>query len=170
MFESRISVGATETLLGWQKPHAKTAAWFHDMEGLAKKCIEQYCEAEKGSSPFLDGHQFKQEELESVGDLSQVSSHNVLKCLCSARIGRPDILWSVNKVARTVTQWTQACDRRLAKLIPYIHHTNEFRQHCNVGNTTEQGDYSFQCMCTISNWQERQKPKKPTWIHFHERR
>ena len=27
MFESRISVGATEKLLGWKKPHAKTVAW-----------------------------------------------------------------------------------------------------------------------------------------------
>ena len=27
MFESRISVGATEKLLGWEKPHAKTVAW-----------------------------------------------------------------------------------------------------------------------------------------------
>ena len=39
--------------------------------------------------------------------------HIVLKCLYLARIGRPDILWSVNKLARSVTKWTQACDRRL---------------------------------------------------------
>ena len=44
----------------------------------------------------------------------------VLKCLYLARIGRPDILWSVNKLA--------ACDRRLARLISYIHHTNDFRR------------------------------------------
>ncbi len=37
-----------------------------------------------------------------------------------ARIGRPHILWSVNKLARSVTKWTQACDRRLARLISYI--------------------------------------------------
>ena len=30
---------------------------------------------------------------------------------------RPDILWSVNKLARSVTKWTQACDKRLARLI-----------------------------------------------------
>ena len=32
-------------------------------------------------------------------------------------------LWSVNKLARAVTKWTGACDRRLALLISYIHHT-----------------------------------------------
>ena len=28
------------------------------------------------------------------------------------RIGRPDILWSVNTHARAVTNWTKACDQR----------------------------------------------------------
>ena len=41
------------------------------------------------------------------------------------RIGRPDILWSVNKFARAITKWTRACDKRLARLISYIHHTYE---------------------------------------------
>ena len=54
-----------------------------------------------------------------------------------ARLGRPDILWSVNKLARSVTKWTQACDRRLARLISYIHHTSDHRQYCHVGNTAQ---------------------------------
>ena len=32
---------------------------------------------------------------------------------------------------------TQACDRRLTRLISYIHHTNVFRQYCHVGNTAQ---------------------------------
>ena len=55
-----------------------------------------------------------------------------------ARIGRPDILWSVNKLARSITTWTKACDKRLNRLISYIHHTCEYRQHCHVGNTAKQ--------------------------------
>ena len=47
-------------------------------------------------------------------------------------------LWSVNKLARSVTKWTQACGRRLARLISYIHHTCEIRQHCYLGNTAKQ--------------------------------
>ena len=42
-----------------------------------------------------------------------------------------------NKLARAVTKWTQACDRRLARLISYIHHTSGFRQYCHVGNTAQ---------------------------------
>ena len=47
---------------------------------------------------------------------------------------RPDILWSVNKLARSFTKWTRACDRRLARLISYKHHTSDYRQHCHMGN------------------------------------
>ena len=47
------------------------------------------------------------------------------------------ILWSVNKLSRSVTKWTQACDKRLARLISYIHRTNDCRQYCHVGNTAQ---------------------------------
>ena len=42
-------------------------------------------------------HQFREEDNGSVGELSTVCSHTVLKCLYLARIGRPDFMWSVNK-------------------------------------------------------------------------
>ena len=76
--------------------------------------------------------------MKSVGELSQVCSQIVLKCLYSARIGRPDILWSVNKLARSITKWTKACDKRLNRLISCIHHSCEYRQCCHVGNTAKQ--------------------------------
>ena len=69
------------------------------MEGHAKKCVERYCELAnrttqqlyKISTPCIDDHHFKEEELKSVGELSKVCSQIVLKCLYLARIGRPDI-------------------------------------------------------------------------------
>ena len=59
------------------------------MEGHAKKCVERYVELAnktiqqlyKVSTPCLDGHHFKEEELKSVGELSQVCSEIVLKLL-----------------------------------------------------------------------------------------
>ena len=146
MFESRISAGATEKLLGWDKPRAKTSAWSYDMEGHARKCVERQCELVKKkkteqlckvSCPCLDDHQIQKEELENKCELSEVCSHIVLECLYFARIGRPDILWSVNKLARSVTIWTQACDRRLARLISFIHFTSDYRQYCRVGNAAQ---------------------------------
>ena len=46
-------------------------------------------------------------------------------------------LWSVNKCARVVTKWTQACGRQLAILVSYIHNTSDYRQYCHVGNTVQ---------------------------------
>ena len=51
---------------------------------------------------------------------------------------RPVILWSVNKLARSIAKWTKACDKRLNRLISYIHHTCEYKQYCCVGNTAMQ--------------------------------
>ena len=63
-----------------------------------------------------------------------------------ARIGRPDILWSVNKRARAITKWSSACDKRLARLISHIHHTCEFKQYCYMGNRAQQ--------CRIGSFQD----------------
>ena len=94
--------------------------------GHAKKCVERNCELAnkttqqlcKVSTPCIDDHHFKEEEMKPVGELSQVCS--------------------VNKLVRSVTKWTKACDKRLNRLISYIHHTCEYRQQCHVGNTAKQ--------------------------------
>ena len=144
MFELRISAEGTE-----KRPfpqNLRISSWSYDMEGHAKKCVERYCELAnkttqqlyKVSTPCIDDHHLKEEEMKSVGEVSQVCPQLVLKCLHLARIGRPDIRWSVNKLARSITKWTKACDKRLNRLISYIHHTSEYKQYCHVGNTAKQ--------------------------------
>ena len=144
MFESRVSAGRLEKLPFPQ--NIRISSWSYDMVGHAKKCVERYCELAnkttqqlyKVSTPCIDDHHFKEEETKSVGELSNTCSQIVLKCLYLARIGRPDILWSVNKLARAITKWTKACDKRLNRLISYIQHTCEYKQYCHVGNTAKQ--------------------------------
>ena len=99
--------------------HLRISSWSYDMAGHAKKCVERYCELAnkttqqlyKVSTPCIDDHHFKEEETKSVGELSNTCSQIVLKWLYLERIGRPDILWSVNKLARSITKWTKACDK-----------------------------------------------------------
>ena len=159
-FDSRISAGATENLPGWEKHHVKTVAWSYDVEGHAKKRVwkkfrpgEQKDRTYKVSTPRLGNHSCKKEELESVGELStlcsqlvelesvgemsEVCSQIVLKCLYLARLGRPDIPWAgwKNKLVRVVKKWTRVCDKRFFLLISCIHHTNDYRHYCHVGNT-----------------------------------
>ena len=149
MFESRICAGAKEKLpiRASGKLDAETiSSWSLDMEGHAKKCVEICCELAnkttqqlyKVATPCMDDHQFHKEENESVGELSNVCPQIVVKCLYLARIGRPEILWSVNKLALSITKWAKSCDKRLSRLISYIHHTSEYKQHCRVGNIAQQ--------------------------------
>ena len=85
MFESRISPGATQKLPCSE--NVRISSWSYDMAGLAKKCLERYCELAnkttqelyKASTPCIDDHHFKEEEMKSVGELSQICSQIVLK-------------------------------------------------------------------------------------------
>ena len=75
MFESRISAGGTEKLPYSENFHV--SSWSYDMEGHAKKCVERHLElADKTtqqlyqvSTPCIDDHHFKEEELKCVGEL-----------------------------------------------------------------------------------------------------
>ena len=58
-----------------EKHGANISSWFYDLEGHAKKCVERYCELAnkttqrlyKVSTPCLDDHQIKEDEMGSVG-------------------------------------------------------------------------------------------------------
>ena len=84
-----------------------------------------------------------------------------------ARLGRPDILWSVSKLARSIKKWTKACDKRLNRLISYIHHTSEYRQYCHVGNMQNNADWD--CFKTpILQGDLEDSKSTPSWniVHF----
>ena len=81
---------------------------------------------------------FQRRSSEILGELSKVCCQIVLKYLYLTRIGRPDIRWSVNKLARSIAKWTNACGKRKSRMISYIHHTCEFKQYCQVWNTAKQ--------------------------------
>ena len=67
-----------------------------------------------------------------------MASKIVSKFFYLARMGRPDLLWSVNALARTFTKWSVACDKRLHRLIAYTDCTKDWVQHCIVGDKPEQ--------------------------------
>ena len=88
MFESLISAGGTEKLP--YSENLRISSRSYDMEGHAKKCVERYCELAnkttqqqlyKVSTPCIDDHHFKEEEMKSVGELSQVCCQIVLTLL-----------------------------------------------------------------------------------------
>ena len=82
MFESRISPGATDKLPGWQKLHAKTVAWSHDMEDRLKNALRDTANwREQKDRAVIQSLKSLLGELESVGELSNVCSLNCLEML-----------------------------------------------------------------------------------------
>ena len=116
------------------------------MRGHAEQCILRYLELAKVerktlkhvTTPCMDDHQFAPEDFVTTGKLATIASKSVLKVLYLARVGRPDLLWTVNDLARNVTKWNVACDRRLHRLISYLEHTREWVQTCFVGDPPEE--------------------------------
>ena len=99
MFESKSSAGRTEKLPYSEKLGANISSWSNDVEGHAKKCVKRFYELAnkttqqlyKAATPCFDDHQFKEEEMGSVGELSKVCPQIVLECFYLAPIGRLDI-------------------------------------------------------------------------------
>ena len=123
------------------------------MIGHAEQCVQRWCELAKketkdlpfAGTPCIDDHDLRPEDLIAQGALANVCSRIVLKCLYLARIGRPDLLYSVNILARSVTKWSRACDKRLERLIAYIHKTQNYVQHCFVGDNANECQIGLFC-------------------------
>ena len=117
----------------------------YEMCGHAEACVDRYLELSKMKerdlkrveTPCIDDHQLNADDFKTPGKLTSVAARIVLKALYLARIGRPDALWAVNTLAREVTRWTVACDKRLLRLISYLHFYKEYVQTCFVGDRPE---------------------------------
>ena len=115
------------------------------MRGHVEQCVERYLELSKTDesqlakvqTPCIDDHQLSPEDFVAKGELAHCAARIVLKALFVARMSRPDCLWSVNTLAREVTKWNVACDKRLHRLISYMHNTKDIVQVCIVGDRPE---------------------------------
>jgi len=126
------------------KKTSKVRAYAYDMTGHAQQCVERYLDPanvhESSLKPVetpCDDHMIPPEEFEAKGSLSPVAANIVLKALFLTRVNRMYIMWTVNALARLVTKWSVACDKRLYRLISYIHNTEDWKLHCFVGDRPE---------------------------------
>ena len=98
------------------------------MSGHVKSVCERYCklsgvptaQLRNVATPNLDDHSFIETDFTATGALSAERAKIVLMALWPARMARPELLWTVNRLAREVTRWTKACDKRLRRLIEYM--------------------------------------------------
>ena len=69
--------------------------------------------------------------------------------------GRPDLLWSFNTLARSVTKWNRVCGKRLLRLISCIDQTSNDRHFCHVGNSDRRLQAWSLPICFICRWRAR---------------
>ena len=127
--------------------------WSYDMDGHAKKCLERSSELAnrtseqlyKVSTPCIDDHQFKEEELNSVGELADACAQVFLKCFFRQEI--------VDQI-----YFGQSTNLHVrSRLISYIHCTSEYKTILSCGKhcaTMSIGIISRFWFCTRSFWFE----------------
>ena len=106
------------------------------MAGHAKKCVERYCELAnkttqqlyKVSTPCIDDHHTSKKKKWKLLENCQI---HALKLLWNAYTWQEldDLIFygSVNKLARSITKWTKACDKR-PESIDFIYSSHEWIQ------------------------------------------
>ena len=82
----------------------------------------------------MEDSAFTQSDFDEVGKLSTVAASVLMKALYLARCCRFDLLHPICMLARQVTKWSRACDKRLHKLMSYLHHTREYSLEGFVGD------------------------------------
>ena len=117
----------------------------YNMFGFFRQCVEVYCELakidvntlKKVATPSLDDHQLNPEDFEQEGHLMKDAAKITMKALYGARLVRYELLWPICSSARLVTKWTRACDKRLHRLMCYIHQTYDHTLESFVGDAPE---------------------------------
>ena len=129
-----------------QHPDAKIPGVRYDMHGFFEQCIELYCtlagkkrsQLHKVKTQSIDDHNIPPEDFEETGQLAGDAAKIVMKMLYGARLVRYDILWPICSIAREVSKWTRACDKRLERLVSYINCTTDYSLESFVGDTADQ--------------------------------
>ena len=105
------------------------------MEDFLKACIDRYVElsGRKGAqlrqvdTPFIDEQAVDLQHSEGLGELSPIAARVVMKVLYAARMARHDLLRPCQALARYLTKWSPAEDKKLHRLMCYIYSTLKIR-------------------------------------------
>ena len=92
----------------------------YKMNGFATQCVDRYLELSNqkegnlkaAATPSLDETTFASTDFETKGELAGMCAKIVMKVLIMARFYRYDLLFAVNSLARCLTKWNTACDKK----------------------------------------------------------
>ena len=135
----------TEGTPSAKKDTRRLPAMQYDMFGYLEQCVDVYLDlAERDEhslrfapTPSLDDGAFTEDDLEATGTLGRHAAKILMKILYAARMCRFDLLFAVCSLARCITRWSKACDKRLHRLVSYIHHNKHLMLESVVGDTLD---------------------------------
>lgn len=94
---------------------------------------------------YLAEDDIKAEEGEQPGTLAPCAAKIVMNYSWLVRMTRYDALRPICLLAREVTRWTRACDRKLHRVVCYLHHHKNMAQRCLVGDYIEDIHLLLRC-------------------------
>ena len=114
-----------------------------DMYDYALQTVELYKsitgidKIKPAATPFVpEGSILEQDEV-SRGELSPHACKILMKALWLGRLARPDIVKPINDLATKVQSWTRGEDKKLLRLIQYIHATPHYRLAGSINDKEE---------------------------------
>ena len=107
---------------------------YRQVFGIDKTCKRQ---VKICGDAGIDDHQISPEDFEEKGDLASCAAKIVMKILYGARFLRYDLLWPLASVARQISKWNKASDRRLHRLVSYLNATIGYSLEAFVGDDPE---------------------------------
>ena len=114
----------------------------YQVSGFTDQCIDRYLEVTKSTrsslrkvySPGMDDTVFSESDLQNPGTVAPSAASVLMKILYLARCIRFDLLHRVCMLAREIPRWTVACDKRLHRLVSYMHTTKDLSLEPFVGD------------------------------------
>ena len=114
-----------------------------DMGDYTKQAVQMYRDVvgiqtfKVTTTPFCPDGSLTLEGECTRGELSPKACGILMKCLWLARLARPDVLKAINDLSTHLSQWSSNDDRRLLRLISYLHTTQDDRLVGSICDTAE---------------------------------
>ena len=102
------------------------------------KSITSVTNIKHAATPFVPDGSISIEDEESKGELAASACKILMKALWLGRLSRPDIIKPINDLATKVQSWSRGDDKRLLRLIQYIHSTPHYRLVGTINDSPDQ--------------------------------
>ena len=81
---------------------------------------------------YLEEATLPLDDYDTQGALQHCAAKLIMKAYWLARLNRPDLLRALNELSRRITRWSRNDDRKLHRVMAYLHFSQKFRLKCRL--------------------------------------